>query len=124
VEYWSDGILSVTPNTPIPPFSDFRFVNVAPAPVLTRLEGLDDPVTTYMEMFPGAAVRDESQQPTWPQVRHRRRCTHGEPILKQSSHPSALGITGRIIFTWGSIISFMSFILVSPAGRVGGSVCK
>src|SRR6516225_1301181 len=33
---------------------------------------------------------ESSQQPTWPQVRHKRRWTHGEPIFKHSSQPSAL----------------------------------
>jgi Winged helix-turn helix len=31
-----------------------------------------------------------SQQPTWPQVRQRRRYAHGEPIFRHSSQPSAL----------------------------------
>ena len=47
---------------------------------------------------------EESQQPTCPQVRHRRKCTHLEPILRQSSQPSALGVTSRIIFRCGSTI--------------------
>src|SRR5260370_36456439 len=60
---------------------------------------------------------DESQQPTWPQVRHRRKCTQREPILKHSSHPFALGVTGRIIVTCGSIILY-------PYPRFPGRACS
>src|SRR5438132_6978506 len=40
---------------------------------------------------------EESQQPTCPQIRHRRRCTHVSPIFKQSSQPLALGVTSLIL---------------------------
>src|SRR6185312_15388383 len=43
---------------------------------------------------------ESSQQPTWPQVRQRRRCTHFEPIFKHSSQPSALGVTVRMVSRW------------------------
>ena len=43
---------------------------------------------------------EESQQPTCPQVRHRRKWTHGEPIFRHSSQPSALGVTSRICVVW------------------------
>jgi hypothetical protein len=36
---------------------------------------------------------DESQQPTWPQIRHMRRCTQRSPVWRQSSQPLALGVT-------------------------------
>ena len=36
---------------------------------------------------------ESSQQPTWPQVRHMRRCSHRLPLLRHSSQPSALGVT-------------------------------
>src|SRR5947209_18499887 len=39
---------------------------------------------------------EESQQPTWPHSRHRRRCTHVSPVFKQSSQPFAPGVTLRI----------------------------
>src|SRR6266700_578061 len=39
---------------------------------------------------------EESQQPTCPHSRQRRRCTHVSPIFKQSSQPFALGVTCRI----------------------------
>jgi hypothetical protein len=38
----------------------------------------------------------ESQQPTCPQLRHSRKCTHVSPVRKQSSQPGALGVTSRI----------------------------
>src|SRR5204862_4577287 len=34
---------------------------------------------------------ESSQQPTWPQVRHRRRCTQVSPIFRHSSQPSPRG---------------------------------
>ena len=34
-----------------------------------------------------------SQQPTWPQCMHRRRCTHPEPMRTHSSQPSPDGVT-------------------------------
>src|SRR2546421_13007645 len=43
---------------------------------------------------------ESSQQPTCPQVRQRRRCTHVSPVFKQSSHPLALGVTSRIWSRW------------------------
>src|SRR5438874_1649729 len=39
---------------------------------------------------------EESQQPTCPHSRQRRRCTHVSPVFKQSSQPFALGVTCRI----------------------------
>lgn len=42
---------------------------------------------------------DWSQHPTWPQLKHRRRCTHVDPICKHSSQPSGvLGLT--FLTTW------------------------
>ena len=47
---------------------------------------------------------DESQQPTWPHVRHRRRCTQGVPSRRHSSQPSGVrGTTGRISSRWVQI---------------------
>src|SRR5437667_347963 len=39
---------------------------------------------------------ESSQQPTCPHERHNRRCTHSSPVLRQSSQPSAPGITAWI----------------------------
>ena len=61
---------------------------------------------------------EESQQPTCPQVRHRRKCTHLEPILRQSSQPSALGVTSRIIFRCGSTILSPSLPVRRSADRL------
>src|SRR5262249_13939784 len=55
----------------------------------------------------------ESQQPPWPQLRHRRNSTQVSPICKHSSHPGALGETSRI---WsrcvqaGFIVTFLSIV--------------
>src|SRR5450756_3074616 len=41
-----------------------------------------------------------SQQPTWPQVMHRRRWTHESPTRRQSSQPAAPAVTSRIWSRW------------------------
>src|SRR3954454_21514302 len=48
---------------------------------------------------------DWSQQPTWPQVRQRRRWSQREPIFRHSSQPSALGVTSAMPGTWGQASS-------------------
>src|SRR6266478_147532 len=42
-----------------------------------------------------------SQQPTWPQDMHSRRCTQRPPVLRQSSQPSPLAVTSR---TWSRCV--------------------
>src|SRR2546429_1650366 len=54
---------------------------------------------------------EESQQPTWPQVKHRRRCTQLSPILRHSSQPSLFGLILRI---WSTCVQ-VSAIEVSFA---------
>jgi hypothetical protein len=50
--------------------------------------------------------REQSQQPTYPQVRHSRRCTHGVPSRRHSSHPSGvLGTTGPTSSRCGSYVT-------------------
>src|SRR5208283_5347955 len=39
---------------------------------------------------------DESQQPTWPQDRHIRRCTQRSPVFTQSSQTRVVGSVTRI----------------------------
>src|SRR5215472_5468925 len=46
--------------------------------------------------FVACRLGELSQQPTCPQVRQSRRCTQGDPILRHSSHPRALGVTARM----------------------------
>jgi len=43
---------------------------------------------------------ESSQQPTWPQVRQIRKCSHSLPLLRHSSQPSALGCTSRMPAIW------------------------
>src|ERR1700676_1398526 len=43
---------------------------------------------------------ESSQQPTWPQLRQIRRCSHSLPLFRHSSQPSALGVTLRIPAMW------------------------
>ena len=55
---------------------------------------------------------DESQQPTCPQVRQRRRCTHLSPVFRQSSQPRACGVTSRI---WLRCVHAFAISLFSPS---------
>jgi len=50
--------------------------------------------------FVACRLGESSQQPTCPQVRHRRRCTQPEPMARHSSQPSAPGVTSRIVCRW------------------------
>src|ERR1700684_2306623 len=43
---------------------------------------------------------ESSQQPTWPQVRQIRKCSHSLPIFRHSSQPSALGVTSWMPARW------------------------
>src|ERR1700722_3703552 len=43
---------------------------------------------------------ESSQQPTWPQLRQIRRCSHSLPLFRHSSQPSALGVTLRMPAMW------------------------
>jgi hypothetical protein len=43
---------------------------------------------------------ESSQQPTWPQVRQIRKCSHTLPLFRHSSQPSALGVTLRMPAMW------------------------
>ena len=66
-----------------------------------------------------------SQQPTWPQVRHRRRCTQGEPIFRHSSQPSALGVTSRMSPTWAHVVGHQILLGSARSRRlVAGSARK
>src|SRR5882762_7104172 len=46
--------------------------------------------------FVACLLGESSQQPTWPQLRQIRKCSHTLPLLRHSSQPSALGVTSRI----------------------------
>ncbi len=70
-------------------------LDIAPAPALGRIVAFDDRMAGLVEMRARVAVRGSSQQPTWPQVRHSRKWTHGLPIFRHSSQPLALGVTSR-----------------------------
>src|SRR3954452_10375628 len=43
---------------------------------------------------------ESSQQPTWPQLRQIRKCSHTLPLCRHSSQPSALGVTSRMPLRW------------------------
>src|SRR4029077_12401554 len=47
--------------------------------------------------FVACLLMESSQQPTWPQLRQRRRWTQGSPLFRHSSQPSALGVTVLIV---------------------------
>src|ERR1700733_15071639 len=44
--------------------------------------------------FVACLFLDESQQPTWPQFRHSRRCTQVSPISRHSLQPVPEAFTG------------------------------
>ena len=61
-------------------------------------------------------IGDESQQPTWPQVRHWRRCTHGVPSRTHSAHTRrAGGGTGRMIARCGSAPTRVGLAVITPS---------
>ena len=80
-------------------------VDKTPSPALGRVIAFDDRMVGLMKMRGGVTVGEPSQQPTWPQLRHNRRCSHGEPIFKHSSQPSALGVTSRMVSVWAPLVS-------------------
>src|SRR6476659_8088653 len=60
-----------------------------------------------------------SQQPTWPQLMHIRRCTHRSPIRRQSSQP---GLLGRTSATSSRCVQFSLMAMLGIAdGGPGGS---
>src|SRR6185437_12315453 len=66
---------------------------------------------------------EESQHPTWPQVRHNLRWTQREPILRHSSQPFALGTTSRIVSRCehSSLIEvLLSLVSTNGVGQTGG----
>ncbi len=72
---------------------EHHFIDIAPAPAFRRIVAFDDRMLAPWKCLVACLCGELSQQPTWPQVRQRRRCTQGEPIFKHSSQPSALGVT-------------------------------
>ena len=57
---------------------------------------------------------EESQQPTCPQVRYGRKCTHSVPSRRHSSHPFGVcGYTCRIMLRWGSLTVDVGVLAVS-----------
>jgi hypothetical protein len=72
LEYWNNGywvfkcVIPVFHHSTIPIFqhsnfpffcSDLRFVNVTPAPVLARFEGLDNGMAACVKVFSGMPIR-------------------------------------------------------------------
>jgi hypothetical protein len=77
----------------------------------------------FVEMHPRVPMRRGVTAAECPQVKHRRKCTHLEPILRHSSQPFALGVTSRTIFRCGSTISSPSFPFRRPADRLASRSC-
>jgi len=48
---------------------------------------------------------ESSQQPTCPQLRQMRRCTHGLPVFRHSSQPRALGCTFLMLSRWEHLLA-------------------
>lgn len=54
--------------------------------------------STVLACFLACLFLELSQQPTWPQVKHSRRCTHSSPDFRHSSQP--VGVLGVVAFTY------------------------
>src|SRR5579864_9677799 len=54
----------------------------------------------WWKCFVACLFFESSQQPTWPHVRHSRRCTHVSPIARHSSQPVLFGSSVRTKFRW------------------------
>src|SRR5690242_4918349 len=59
--------------------------------------------------FVACLFLDESQHPTWPQLRQSRRWTQSSPISRHSLQPEPLGLTLRICETCSQ-----TCVIVSP----------
>src|SRR5438270_5713282 len=60
---------------------------------------------------------DESQQPTWPHSRHKRRWTHVSPVLMHSSQTCVSVELHLICFRW-----LQFWAMASPCGRASGGL--
>src|SRR5689334_15480269 len=65
-----------------------------------------------------------SQQPTWPQVSHRRRWTQVSPIFRQSSQPFPLGVTSWRPRTWLQVSSILVLLIVGWCSPSWGSASR
>src|ERR1041385_547702 len=63
---------------------------------------------------------DESQQPTFPHSRHKRRCTHVSPVLMQSSQTSVSVDLNLICFMWLQLCAMGFLLKAAPLGRTSG----
>src|SRR5260370_21913388 len=66
--------------------------------------------------FVACLLGESSQQPTWPQLRQIRRCSHSLPLLRHSSQPSALGVTLRMPAMWVQPFAIQFPVLSSLRG--------
>ena len=82
-------------------------VDIAPAPAFPADRSLDVGCVAW-KCLVAWRLGELSQQPTWPQVRQSRRCTHCEPIFRHSSQPSALGVTSRMSAAWSAFVRHQS----------------
>src|SRR5258708_36646496 len=67
---------------------------------------------------------ESSQQPTWPQVRQSRKCSHLLPLFRHSSQPSALGVTLRMPAMWLQPFATGSYVLGVEEHHIGATACK
>src|SRR5207253_4639517 len=74
--------------------------------------------------FVACLFLEESQQPTWPQVRQSRRCTHRSPAARHSSQPTELGVTGRICLTCGQVFRAMAVLLLAEVVAHRGAAVR
>src|ERR1700737_2875362 len=67
---------------------------------------------------------ESSQQPTWPQLRQIRKCSHLPPLFRHSSQPSALGVTLRTPAMWLQPFATGSHLLGVEEQDIGATACK
>src|ERR1700738_4844579 len=68
---------------------------------------------------------EPSQQPTWPQLRQIRKCSHTLPIFRHSSQPSALGVTSRMpAMCTQPFATAGSYLLGVEEHDIGATGCK
>src|SRR5690242_8167532 len=63
---------------------------------------------------------EESQQPTWPHDRQRRRCAQVSPICRHSWQPVLPGVTSCVVFRCEQVLDFVT-ALAHPFASDAGS---
>src|SRR6202163_613779 len=71
---------------------------------------------------------ESSQQPTWPQLRQIRKCSHSLPLFRHSPQPSALGVTLRMpamcVQPFATAGSYVLGVEEHDIGATGRKICN